>query len=419
MFGVYDIRGVWGRDLDFFSVAKLAKTFSTYLDDKEVGIGRDIRISSDPIFYILCNYMEKTILDYGIVSTPITHFGSVIYDVDSIMITASHNPPEYNGFKPIHKKAEDFQTEEILKLRDIFEGIRVLNKVTPDIDIRWEVAKSYFDHIYSAADFSCKLEIGFDAANGSGFVYYDYLKKIFDVHAINITPDGRFPSHSPDPSKEENLKDLLNLCRSKGVKYGIAVDGDCDRLGLVFNGRWMRSDEIIYYISKYCLKKGDKVVLEVMLPYILDELLEDLGIKVIRVPTGHVNVKRAARDNNAEFFGEYSGHFGFKEFYYIDDALYTFIKIVNLLESGIDLDYPNIFQTRFDVDKSRLNLEEFISKFDPLEVLTVDGYDMRLENGRVLVRESNTEPKYRIKIEALDKKSFEDLVSKVKFLIKK
>ncbi len=419
MFGAYDVRGVWGKDLTPSSIKSLAYAFSEFFSEEIVGIGRDIRYSSDIMFNILCRYLNKEIYDYGIVSTPVSHYMSVVDDVDVLMITASHNPPEYNGIKPIKAGANDLEPQELSQLKELFEvAPNNLKPKSPKIENRFWRVNEYFEFLDSEFEFKDTHSLVYDPANGSGFIYSDFLSSKFKLIEINSIPDGHFPAHPPDPSKEENLKQLISEVVSKNCEFGLALDGDCDRLGFVYRGEWIKSDELVYFVAKSYLKRGDVVVLEVMLPFVLDHLLEDLGIKVVRVPTGHVNVKKYAREYDAKFFGEYSGHFGFREFYYIDDALYTFLKIVKLIEEiGFERDYPKIYQTRLDVPKDRVNLEVFISSFDPDETITIDGYDLRFEDSRVLIRESNTEPMYRIKIEALNGETFEVLLNKVKSIV--
>ena len=421
MFGAYDIRGVWGEDLNPSTIKILSYVFSNFFSTSTVGIGRDIRYSSDIIFNILCRFLDKDIYDYGIVSTPIMHYMSVVDNVDSLMITASHNPPKYNGIKPVKSGANDLTPEEIQSLKKMFEKYKtqqINNKGELSIENRFYRINEYFMFLQSTFEFKQRYKLAYDPANGTGFIYLDFLSNLFDVYSINNIPNGLFPAHSPDPSKEENIQQLLSV--SKDKEFGLALDGDCDRIGFIYKGEWIKSDKLIYFISKNYLNPGDTVVLEVMLPFVLDTLLKDLGIKVLRVPTGHVNVKKYARENNAKVFGEYSGHFGFKEFYYIDDALFTFLKVVSLIdENGFDInEYPDIFQTRIDVPKEKVDLESFVSSFNPIETYTIDGYDMRFDNARVLIRESNTEPMYRIKIEALDKDTYEALLTKTNNLLK-
>ncbi len=411
MFGVYDIRGVWGKELTPQTVLKLGNAFSEYIKDNIVGIGKDIRIHSEIIYEFLVKGLGKEIIDYGIITTPIAHFASVKDNVEVLMITASHNPKEYNGIKPIHKKAEDFSTEEIKEIEIIFNKIKEAKEYKIEkIKNRWDIINEYFEFLDSIE--IPKINVSFDLGNATGFIYIPFLKRKLNLKVINDVPDGTFPNHLPDPSKPENLKDLISITDN----VGFALDGDCDRLGIVYKKKILTADFIIYLFAKYYLKKNDTVVIEVMIPFIFEEILKDLGLKVIRVPTGHVNVKRYARRYDAKFFGEYSGHFGFKEFYYIDDALYTFLKFLELIhKEKINIDeelknYPFIYQRRIDVPKEKIkNIKEKVKDLNPQEILTIDGYDLRFENGRILIRKSRTEPLYRIKIEALDKSTFEKL----------
>ena len=409
MFRFYDVRGIWGRDLDPEKAELLGTAFRELVDD-EVLMGRDVRFSSDPLRFHLSLGFGGRVYDLGITTTPMVYYAAWKEGLEALQITASHNPPEYNGVKPVHSNGRDWSPEEIRKLARIYGSVR------PSSSFKEE----YFsDPIADYLDFYRSFEVpkvslGFDPSNGAGYLLINLLKEKFSLKVVNGVPDGRFPNHPPNPLLPESQRDLLRL----KSEWGILLDGDGDRLAVRYRDKILGTDEIVAFFAEKGMI-GSVVALEVMMPLKLEEYLKDLGIKVIRTPTGRVLIKEMARDRSFEFFAEYSGHMGFREFNYIDDPLYAFFK---MLEAGSGKFSTNYVPPPRSPVKSYKLTDEFVQRIvqelDPDEVITIDGFDLRLELGRVVLRPSKTEPGlWRVFWEGKDEEGFRLLSKKMEVIL--
>ncbi len=386
VFKGYDVRGIWGEELNEEIGRRFGHAISMF--GEEIYIGRDVRRSSEPFFKSLVEGVCKKVYSLELSTTPIVQFFSL--KGLGVMITASHNPPEYNGLKVFLKGKPATEM-----LREFFE------KSTPRVcDPDYEIIekREYFDEIEKRFSFDKKYRIIFDPGNGSGCFLIEFMKKYFDLKSVNDFPDGNFPSHLPDPTKDENLRDVEKFI--KDFDFGVLFDGDCDRIRVIFKDRKPWADFIAYVL----MKDAKKVVFEVTMPVILERKAEELGVKVYRSKTGYINCQKVAEEKGADFYGEYSGHFAFKEFYYIGDSLYTLLKFSELFDWEDLEEYPEVQQKRLDVrcenpKKAVERLKEILDLefFD--ECYFLDGLDLRKDDYRILVRDSRTEPMLRIKFE--------------------
>jgi len=420
IFKAYDIRGIWGVELNAEVVRAIGYAIAEYVKDEgELIVGMDVRIHSPEMMRALVDGATKVgdVYVAGTATTPMMHHASRFFDRPAVMITASHNPPQYNGLKPMHSGGEDFTSEEIARLYD------AANSPIPDgwrgVALGIDIRGPYFRYILDRFG-QMEERVGFDPGNAAGVVLKPLLNALFrHVEVINGEPDGRFPAHLPDPEKAENLEQLRRLVVEKGLDAGIALDGDCDRVGLVArSGRIVRPEKMAYLLIETMAKPGDVVVLEVTMPLYLEEAAAEKGVKVIRARTGHTFQFHAAKSSNALFFAEYSGHIGFRENNYFDDGLYAALKVITLAREvgGLDalLDKsPKVYEERMDIpvedrEAAMARVRERVKTLSGVDqVVEIDGVDVRLRNGaRVLVRPSNTEPLLRVKIEGRDEDAF-------------
>ncbi|AEA12895.1 phosphoglucomutase [Thermoproteus uzoniensis 768-20] len=412
VFKAYDIRGVYGKDLTPDVVRRIGYAVGKFFGGGKILIGMDVRTHSpDVLRHLVAGLLPVADVELlGNVTTPMTHFASRLLYEPAVMITASHNPPEYNGLKVMHKGGIDLTSEELQRLKEMLEeppeGQRGLVYVQ-------DVKERYFQYLENTfGEFD--ISIGFDPANAAGVILRPLLKRLFKrVSVINGRPDGRFPSHPPDPEKPENLRQLAELVKAEGLDAGVALDGDGDRVGLVTaKGDVFRAEKIAYMLISHYAKPGDVVVLDATMPLYLERVAEERGVKIVRERVGHSFQKPAAIRNNAAFWAEYSGHVGFREHYYFDDGIYTALKVLDVARGiGKTLDdllaeAPKIYEERIDirVDDQRKVMEKVRSSARSIggaEIYEIDGVDIRFrDGGRLLIRPSNTEPLIRVKIEA-------------------
>ncbi|MBP1448556.1 MAG: phosphomannomutase/phosphoglucomutase [Thermoproteus sp.] len=425
VFKAYDIRGIYGRDLTPDVVRRIGYAVGKFFGGGRILVGMDVRVHSpDVMRHLIAGLVAAADVEIlGTVTTPMTHFASRIFYEPAVMITASHNPPEYNGLKIMHKGGIDLTSAELQRVKEMIEE-------PPDLQTGLiyaaDVREHYFKYMENAfGDFD--LAAGFDPANAAGVVLKPLLKRVFKrVVAINDRPDGRFPAHPPDPERAENLAQLIELVKRERLDVGIALDGDCDRVGLVTaKGNFFRPEKVAYLLIEHMAKPGDVVVLDATMPLYLEEVAAERGVKIVRERVGHSFQKAAAIRNNALFWAEYSGHVGFKDHYYFDDGIYTALKALDVARrASVDLDEvlaeaPKVYEIRLDlraVDQTKAmeKVRGLIPSLSGVDVVEIDGVDLRFsDGGRILIRPSNTEPLIRVKLEAKDAVGLERLKSEL------
>lgn len=417
VFKAYDIRGIVDVELTLDLVEKIGYSISKFFDADAIIVGMDVRTHSFRIAEALSRglLVRSDVLFIGTSTTPVTHFASLLLDKPAVMITASHNPPEYNGMKVMKRGGVDLESHEIKQLAQLLETPPSIRRGVVYVKDVVSEYMNYLEKKFGRIDIS----IGFDPANAAGVILKPLLRRVFrEVVAINDIPDGHFPAHLPDPEKAENLAQLQRLVVGNKLDAGIALDGDCDRVGLVTaTGRIFRPEKIVYALLNYYAKSGDVVVLDVTMPLYLEKIAEERGVKVVRQRVGHSFQKPTAIRHNALFWAEYSGHVGFKENNYFDDGIYAALKTLSVLYSqGHTLDSvldeaPRIYEERIDVkaENPRDLVERAKSRAHGLEYYELDGIDIRTKDGRMLIRPSNTEPVVRAKLEAETKEGLERL----------
>ncbi|ABL88234.1 alpha-phosphoglucomutase [Pyrobaculum islandicum DSM 4184] len=417
VFKAYDIRGVVDRELTMDLVEKIGYAISKFFNGGDIIVGMDVRTHSFRIAEALSRglLVGGNIVFIGTSTTPVTHYASYIFQKPAVMITASHNPPEYNGMKIMKPGGVDLESHEIQQLANMLESPPPATRGVVYVS---DILTKYIDYI-TARFRRLDLSIGFDPANAAGVILKPLLERSFrKVVAINDFPDGRFPAHLPDPEKAENLKQLQKLVIENRLDAGIALDGDCDRVGLVTaRGEVFRPEKMVYTLINYYAKPGDTVVFDITMPLYLEKVAEERGVKIIRQRVGHSFQKPTAARYNAIFWAEYSGHIGFKENNYFDDGIYAALKILSILEErNTTLDKileeaPKVYEERLDlkVADPRKAVEEAKKRAVSFEFYELDGIDIRTRDGRLLIRPSNTEPVLRVKLESNSKDGLEKL----------
>ena len=431
IFREYDIRGIFEKELNEDIVKKigfhLAKKLQEINEDAQfIAVGYDARTHSPTLKNWLTSGINKAgleVLDMGLVPTPanyysnFTDFNGLKAD-GSIMITGSHNPPEYNGFKITLDKGPFFGEDIYALGRDILADNQTIdnNEVTIEIDSK----NKYIDFLvkeFSHLKLTNKKFV-FDCGNGvAGVVLRTILDRLNISHNILFeTPDGTFPNHHPDPSDEHNLEDIKKELNTGEYDFGFAYDGDADRIALLSPKYNFKGDILAIFFSKFI--ENPTVIGEVKCSQVMYDTINSYG-KAIMYKTGHSNLKVKIKETNADFAAEVSGHLFFNDRYFgYDDAIYATLRTLELIDNGFDFDseyekLPKVYstpeinvtvteETKFKIiDDLKSKLENPPSYMPAIkDIITVDGIRVIFENGWGLVRASNTTPKLVTRFEA-------------------
>lgn len=434
VFRAYDIRGIVDQDFDAEWVETLGKAVGTFFLRKGLNscvIGHDCRHSSPEYQEAMARGLVSTGVDVvmlGMVATPIQYFGVCHLNRQAgVMITASHNPPEYNGFK-VWAGVTTIHTTEIEAIYTIMkEGSFAEGQgVASELDI----VPSYIDAVTSRVSPERKLKVVLDGGNGAGgLVCAEILRRIgCEVIEQYCEPDGSFPNHHPDPTVEANMQDLIARVQELGADVGLGLDGDGDRLGVVdANGRLLLGDEVLSLFARDILKKvpGGMIMGDVKCSHLFFNDIAEHGGVPLMWTTGHSVVKAKMHEEKAPLAGELSGHFFFNEGWFgFDDALYGAAKLMEILaESSVPLtELPGWEKTystpevqitcldsiKFEVIKQAQAL--FREKYDVNEI---DGARITFADGWGLVRASNTQPVLVLRFEA----SSEERLNEIRDLV--
>jgi len=437
----YDIRGVIGKDIKEDEFVTIGRGFGTYFNqvgEKTIVVARDCRLSSPTIQDDVVEGLISSgcnVVDIGICPTPILYFALRHLKADGgIMITASHNPPEYNGFK-VCSGFETIYGKEIQKLRGIIEKADfVSGKGTYSSH---EVIKPYIERITGDITVNPGIKVGFDAGNGTaGPVGVEILQSLgCDLHDLYCDMDGSFPNHEPDPTVLDNMRDLIKEVREHSLNVGIGVDGDGDRIGVVdSSGNIVYGDMLLLLFARDVLENhpGATIISEVKCSDRMYKDIEAHGGNGIMWKTGHSLIKSKMKETEALLAGEMSGHMFFADRYFgYDDAIYASCRLLEILsktsESLQELlaDVPQSYTTpeiRVDCPDSKKfelvnRLKDEFSKH--YTIIDVDGVRIVFADGWGLVRASNTQPALVLRFEAQSKERLEEIQTIVESAIAK
>ncbi|MCK9372289.1 MAG: phosphomannomutase/phosphoglucomutase [Sulfuricurvum sp.] len=436
IFREYDIRGIFEEELNASNVKKIGYFFGLEVlkrerDARYISLGYDARTHSPVLQEWLASGLNKAglkVLDMGLVATPVNYFSNYI-DNDgkpvsaSIMITGSHNPPEYNGFKITLNKGPFFG-DDIYALGDKVLGSDLEiedNTETIKIDTR-EKYIEYMINEFSHLDLSGKQFV-FDCGNGAaGTVLREILDGLkINHHIMYEEPDGTFPNHHPDPSEVETLEDIKKELSSKLYTLGFAYDGDADRIAVLSEKYNFKGDVLALFFSRFI--DNPTVIGEVKCSQMMYDMINTYGTAIM-YKTGHSNLKVKIKETNASFAAEVSGHIFFNDRYFgYDDAIYSTLRALELVHNGFDYDaeyekLPKLYSTNeinintteerkfIIIDELKQKLQNPPKEFPMIkDIITVDGVRVVFENGWGLIRASNTTPKLVTRFEAVDEET--------------
>lgn len=426
IFKAYDVRGKVPSELDGEKAYQIGRAFVDFLDVKEVVVGRDMRLSSDKLFKELAKGIVEQgadVIDVGVCGSSMLYFAAAKRS-SAIMITASHNPKEYNGFKFCRENAVPLSSDT--GIGDI-EGIVASGKFTSSRKkgtiTREDILDDYIKYVLKFAKDIKDLKIVVDAGNGMGGLT---VPKIAENLGIKVIPlyfkrDGSFPNHEANPLKPENLIDLQERVKKEKADFGIAFDGDGDRCVFVDDkGEAVSGDLMTAIIGKELLKKnpGSTIVYDLRSSWVVKEEVEKQGGTAIETRVGHAFIKQFMREKKAIFAGELSGHYYFKEANFVDNADVAFIEVMNFL-SAENNSFSSILkplrryyssgERNLEVEDKDKILREIRERYQKRakRFYELDGLSGEFDSWHFNVRASNTEPLLRFNIEAKTKKEME------------
>jgi phosphomannomutase/phosphoglucomutase len=423
IFREYDIRGIVDKDLNPAVVETLGKGMGAYFrrqGKRQVAVGRDCRLSSPAYAQALIKGLRAVgcdSVDLGTIPTPLLYFSIFYKSMEAgVMITGSHNPPEYNGFKLM-------SGQETLYGDTIQEVFRIIqtNEIIPAAEgaqSAYDIVPEYMDYVVSNIKLQRKLKVVIDAGNGTGGAVAGPIFRRLgcDVVELYCEMDGRFPNHHPDPTLPEAMKDLIKKVSETRADFGIAYDGDADRIGVVDDeGHLIWGDQLLIFFSRDILKTnpGAAIISEVKATKVLYDEIARLGGKPIMWKTGHSLIKKKIKEEKAVLAGEMSGHMFFADrFFGFDDAIYASARLAELM-SRSDLKLSEMragLQETFSTPEIRIYASEEV-KFKIVAevrnelakkypVIDIDGVRAIFPKGWGLVRASNTQAVLVLRFEA-------------------
>ncbi len=432
IFRAYDIRGIVATDLTPEVVYQIGQAFASQAlaqQQQRVVIGRDGRLSSPALAKKLAAGLMAggcEVIDIGMVPTPVLYYAThTLKTGTGIMVTGSHNPPEYNGLKMLIG-GDTLHGEAIQALYT-----RIVNRQLDQGDGRYQekaILPAYCDTIVNDIKLQRPLKIAVDCGNGvAGVIAGDLFRRLgCEVTELFCEVDGHFPNHHPDPSKPENLLDLQKAIVEHSLDIGLAFDGDGDRVGILDDkGQILWADRQMMLYAEDVLKRkpGAQIIYDIKSTTNLGDVITRLGGEALMWKTGHSFIKAKMKQTGAELAGEMSGHIFFKERWFgFDDGLYSAARMLEIVSqhdettSALFARLPDSVNTpelqiHFDEGEHYRFMEKFIAnaEFGAAEKITIDGIRVNYENGWGLVRASNTTPSLVLRFEANDADTLEQI----------
>lgn len=443
VFGAYDIRGIYPEEINEELAYKVGRAFVRFLSclpagrrQQTVVVGRDARLSSPSLREKLIEGIScegADVIDIGICTTPMLNFAVANYEYDGgIMISASHNPGEYNAFKLIRENA--IQLDEDSGIKEIQD---LAAKGFTDCPGRGatcekDVLSDYLAHVLKAAEGVSDIKIVVDYGNGVGSVSGKpaFARMDIDLTEIFDNPDGNFPNHPANPHDIDNYNDLKNAVLAEKADIGIFFDGDADRATFVDDlGRVVPTDLIFIYLSEDALKENPKgnIYFDLRFSKSVSKYIKKFEGNPIMLRVGNPFYKKALAFEGGVLAGEFSGHIMYPENFGIDDGLFASIKLMRILSEKQKklselIDEVKKFETSAEESLTAKNPENLydrvIGAFPEAKLLELDGVYLDFPNGFISVRQSQSEPHlFRIRVEAKTKGELDVRLNKVKKIV--
>ena len=431
----YDVRGVVGKTLGPADAEAIGRGFATRVrraGGTRVAVGSDGRTTSPALEAALVKGLTASGVDVvriGMGPSPMLYYAEAVLEVDGgIQITGSHNPAEYNGFKMVlqHKPFFGDDIQDLARMAESGDWDEGAGNVTTA-----DIMDDYVGRLF-AGFAGGTYRIGWDAGNGAAGPIIERLIRLLpgEHHTLYTDVDGDFPNHHPDPTEEKNLADLKALVADKGLDFGLAFDGDGDRIGAIDGaGRVVWGDQLLSILAEPVLKElpGATIIADVKASQYLFDRVAELGGKPVMWKTGHSLIKTKMRQTDSPLAGEMSGHIFFAHDYYgFDDAQYAAVRLIRALHMigqsmteirGAMPDLHNTPEMRFQVDESRkfAVVDEVLARLKDTgaEVNDTDGARVSTPDGWWLLRASNTQDVLVARAEAKDQAGLDRLVAAI------
>jgi len=431
----YDIRGVVGDNINENTAYTIGRTFGyivkSKLESNTIATGYDGRITSPKLHNALCEGLKDSgskVLNIGMGPTPMTYFAHYHLDTDAvIMVTGSHNPSEYNGFKMVLNKTSFF-AEDIQSLQKLIDYNKI--ELEEGQIINQDITTEYIKRNLLNISLKKKLKIAWDPGNGAmGKVTRAITENLNNSEniIINEEVDGNFPNHHPDPTVPKNMVQLIKTVKENDCDVGLAFDGDGDRLGVIDNlGNIVWADQYMLLLCSEIahLYDNPKIIMDVKCSKVFFDEAKKINCDPVMSRTGHSPIKEKMKELNSPLSGEMSGHICYSDdFYGYDDAMYVGLRLLRILSNeskplnDIINNYPKTFstpETRFDVDESRKfiiidEVKERLKK-EGKKIIDIDGVRVENEDGWFLMRASNTQNQLTCRAESISEKGLYKLI---------
>jgi phosphomannomutase len=441
-FKAYDFRGVFGKDFNLDDIYKIGFFLPTLLKTSKVLVGRDMRMSTPDMFSALSKGITDAgadVYDMGLTTTPMVYYFTAKHHFDaSVMITASHNPKEYNGLKVSRTNALPVGFDTGLgELQKMVENKKVEPVAEKGKIIPYSVKDEYINFLKNYQHDISNLNIAMDCSNGMASIL---VKEIFGNQPTYIFDelDGTFPNHEPNPLEEENVKHIKDLVLKTKADIGVIFDGDADRVMFIDEkGNFIAPDLMIAVLGHYFIKEKDmkgKVIQDIRTSKSVSEYINKLGREVCIWRVGRAFAALKLREIDGAFGGEFAGHYYFRDFYYSDSAFVAALVILKVISDmkrdNISVSelisqiavYANSGEINFKIEKKleAMNAlkEHFMGKEKATEFMDFDGYRIEFPDWWFNVRPSNTEPYLRLLLEAKTQKLLDEKTDEARAILK-
>lgn len=418
IFKAYDIRGIYGTDLTDDLAYRIGRAFATFTGCTKVVVARDIRPHSEPLFAALAKGLTEQgadVIDLGYGSTPMSYFANGTLGADaSVMITASHNTAEWNGFKlcraqavPVSGATGIMDIEKIVK-----DGSFAPAAALPGTVSSYDILPEYARHVATFAHLKRPVHVAIDFANGMGIWEAKTLEGILTWDSLYGDPDGRFPNHEANPLHHATLKDLQAKVRGGNYAFGVAYDGDADRAGFIDEkGEIIPMDLITALVAQDVLatRKG-AIFYDLRSSWVVKEVIEAAGGTPMMSRVGHAFIKQQMREHDALFAGELSGHYYFKDNFTAESSAMAVLSLANIVSKSDKPLSELIAPLRKYFASGEINthvsrdpkaiLDEIRATYTDGRMFELDGVSVEYADWWFNVRCSNTEPLVRLNLEA-------------------